>query len=296
MEAAGWRAIFYVNLFFVIPALLIGVKHLPRVKIDSIKREFDIYGAMMLPVLLVAMTWILISFSKGANAWVIGIGVPLVVVGAVFFGRYERRHPDPIFQLDFFLQKSFSAAAAGIGFANMAMYSLLVSISLLLASRDDPSLRIGLILFVMSAGMTVSSYAGGRMIDSMGRRIPTTMGLTVLILGGLPIALAGQDVSLAALLTGLALVGVGLGMASPGLQTSAVEAVENHQAGSAAGLYSTSRYLGSITGSAIIAGILSAGDFEADGVGLVFLLSLVAAVIATVASLGLKGRTPESRD
>ena len=74
---------------------------------------------------------------------------------------------------------------------------------------------------------------------------------------------------------------------------TAVEAVESQDAGSAAGLYSTSRYLGSIIGSAIIAGILSAGDFEADGVGLVFLLSFVAAVIATVASLGLKGRTTD---
>jgi len=45
------------------------------------------------------------------------------------------------------------------------MYSLLVSSPLLLSSRDDSSLRIGLIIFAVSAGMTVSSYAGGRLID-----------------------------------------------------------------------------------------------------------------------------------
>jgi len=37
------------------------------------------------------------------------------------------------------------------------MYSLLVSIPLLLSSRDDSPLRIGLILFVMPAGMAVPS-------------------------------------------------------------------------------------------------------------------------------------------
>ena len=291
VEVAGWRAIFYVNLLFVVPALLIGIKYLPGAASAATKREFDIYGAILLPALLVASAWILISFSKGSSPWVVGLGVPLVVVGTVLFGWYERRQSDPIVQLNFFLQKAFSSAAAGIAFANLAMYSLLVSIPLLLSSRDDSSLRIGFILFAMSAGMTVSSYVGGRMIDRFGRRIPTTTGLIILIVGIIPIAFSGQDVSVQVLVAGLSLVGLGLGLASPGLQISAVEAVSENQSGSAAGLYSTSRYLGSITGSAIIAGILGASDVDVDGLGLVFVLCLGAAVVAAVTSLGLKGRS-----
>ena len=91
-------------------------------------------------------------------------------------------------------------------------------------------------------------------------------------------------------------MGIGLGLASPGLQTSGVGAVESDQAGSAAGLYSTSRYLGSIIGSAVIAGILGASDMDVDGLGLVFLLSFIAAVVAAVVSLGLRGRTVETPD
>jgi hypothetical protein len=52
--------------------------------------------------------------------------------------------------------------------------------------------------------------------------------------------------------------------------------------------------LGSITGSAIIAGILGASDMDVDGLSLVFLLSFVAAVVAAVVSLGLRGRAPVS--
>ena len=101
--------------------------------------------------------------------------------------------------------------------SRLSMYSLLVTIPLLLSSRDDSSPRIGLILFAMSAGMTVSSCAGGRLIDRVGRRIPTTWGLVILAVGVLPISFAGQDVSIPALLGGLSLVGIGLGLASPGL-------------------------------------------------------------------------------
>ena len=132
------------------------------------------------------------------------------------------------------------------------------------------------------------------MIDRFARRLPKTLGLVTLAVGVLPIALAGQDVSIPTLLAGLALVGLGIGLATPGLQRSGVEAVESDQAGSAAGLCSTSRYLGSIIGSAIIAGILGASDVDVDGLSLVFLLSFVAAVVSAVVSLGLRGRAAVS--
>jgi len=61
-------------------------------------------------------------------------------------------------------------------------------------------------------------------------------------------------------------------------------------------LYFTIRYLGSIIGSAVIAGILGASDMDVDGLGLVFLLSFISAVVAAVVSLGLRGRTAETPD
>ena len=91
-----------------------------------------------------------------------------------------------------------------------------------------------------------------------------------------PIAFAGQDVSIATLLAGLALVGLGLGLATPGLQTSAVEAVDSHETGSAAGRYSTNRYLGSIIGLAIA---IPLALFQPDGGVTTLVLTLVVFVV-----------------
>ncbi|HAA95393.1 MAG TPA: hypothetical protein DHW65_10045 [Dehalococcoidia bacterium] len=289
VELGGWRSIFYVNLLMVAPALLIGLKALPAMKAPTSRPRFDMQGAVVLPILLVAAAWILISFSKGPDVLVLAVGIPLITVVAVAFGWYERRSPDPIVQFGFFKNRAFSAAAAGICFANLAMYSLLISIPLLLSARDHSTLRSGLILTVMSAGMVISSIPGGRTIDRFGRRIPTTLCLVILAAGILRIAFGGTDVSMTQMLIGLSLVGLGLGLSTPGLQTSAVE---ERDSGSAAGLCSTSRYLGSITGSAIIAGILGADKADVDGLALVFVLSLSGALIAVVASLGLRSGRP----
>ena len=71
-----------------------------------------------------------------------------------------------------------------------------------------------------------------------------------------------------------------------GLQTSAIESLKPEEAGIAAGVFSTSRYLGSIIGSSILAGILSSsGNFS-----LIFLMVGGTAFLSVVVSLGLRDR------
>jgi DHA2 family methylenomycin A resistance protein-like MFS transporter len=62
-----------------------------------------------------------------------------------------------------------------------------------------------------------------------------------------------------------------------------VEAAGLAAAGVGAGFFSTSRYLGSIAGSALLAGLLGAGGFAA-----VFLLIVAAALLSALAGLGLR--------
>ncbi len=100
----------------------------------------------------------------------------------------------------------------------------------------------------------------------------------------MPLAVGGGVVGLPTLLIGLGLIGIGLGLASAGMQTAAVEAVGPGEAGVAAGLFSTSRYLGSIVGTSVLGGLLGAGsDFRA-----VFFLVALAGIGAALSSLGLR--------
>ena len=109
-------------------------------------------------------------------------------------------------------------------------------------------------------------------------------------LGVLPIALIGTGIALSPLVGSLVLVGTGLGLSMPGLQTTAVESVSNKEAGVAAGVYSTSRYLGSILGATILVGLLGVDRSDTNGLAVVFVIVFAAAVLATLVSLGLRAR------
>jgi MFS family permease len=245
-------------------------------------------------MVLMVTAGLLMLTMRGTASWVlVGGGLLVIMLVAVFF-QWEFKHPDPVLQPRLFRRRAFAAANAGIALGNLAMYTVLLSVPLLLASRREPStLQAGFILTAMTAAMIVVYPLGGRLADTFGRRLPTIVGLAVLTLGAVPLAVAGAEIMLPPLVVGLAFIGVGIGIATPGLQSTAVESVSIEEAGVASGIYSTSRYLGSIVGSAILAGLLGADRSDADGLGRVFVIVLTAAALATVVGIGLQAR-PEA--
>ena len=89
---------------------------------------------------------------------------------------------------------------------------------------------------------------------------------------------------------GLALVGVGLALSGASIQVTAVESISADHAGSASGTLSTSRYLGSITGGPVLAGLLGADRSDIAGLDTVFYVVLAAAVATTLNSFAMRAR------
>ncbi|MBT4515971.1 MAG: MFS transporter [Chloroflexi bacterium] len=295
-ELAGWRAIFYANVPVVAAAMILGWRVLPRTGVLSEARSsgrFDFGGALLLPIVLSGMAGVLMAIARGAPWLIVGVATAAVVGGAVLLALIETRVSSPVLQPRLFRIRAFTAAAGGVAFSNMSMYVVLLGVPLMLTARGGYSnLEIGLVLTALSIASFVVSPVAGRFADRLGRRTPTVFGLTITTVAAVPLAIEGSDISVQLLVGALILFGIGFGVANPGMQTGALEAAPLDRAAAASGVYSTSRYFGSIVGSAILAGLIGTDRADASGIDGVFIMVLVASGIALVSVMGLASRRP----
>ena len=296
ITVADWRAIFFVNIPLVLLALLLAWRSLPLDSRRGNWREFDYAGAILLPASLVTIAGFFLLLARGGQpVQYVPVGIVAIALSAVLL-KLELAHPDPVIQPRFFKIRGFAAPSLGVGTSNLAMYSLLLVVPLLLTARGDfNALEIGLILTSLTVGMALLSPIGGRMADRFGRRKPAVVGLTITMVATLVPAISGSGIGVVPLILGLGVVGIGLGLSNAGMRTSALESVPARDAGSGAGAYSTSRYFGSIVGSALLAGLIGLDRSNTDGIDLVFILVAAASFAAVAAVLFMEAR-PESHD
>lgn len=286
-----WRAIFAINVPVVLVALALAWKSLPRDSRAGIWEGFDYRGALLLPATLVSVAFFFLSLSRGGAIAVTTVaGLAAVALGAALF-RLELAHSDPVLQPRLFKIRGFAAPSAGVATSNLAMYSLLLVVPLLLTTRGTHNeLTIGLILSSLSVGMALMTPVGGRLADRFGRRGPALAGLSLAATATLLPAVTGSGIGVYPLVMALGFFGLGIGISSAGMRTSAVESINLRNAGAAAGVYSTSRYFGSIVGSTVLAGLIGVDRSDTNGVSQVFIVVAVMAAAAAVAALFMVAR------
>ena len=221
------------------------------------------------------------------------VNVPLGAIALLLLARTPRVEVPPgertaTTRFGVLRNRGFLAACLTQTTSNFALYTVLLVLPTLLGAQGWTAAAIGLATSGLTAGLLVLGPLGGTLGDRRGRLVPILGGLGVVVLGAG--VLAAGPTSAAALVAGPLVMGAGLGLAGASLQAAAMDAVTQAVAGSAAGLYSASRYVGSITGSLAISATGATGAGSARPV-------LVAVVVASVLAVAAGTRAaPEAVD
>jgi MFS family permease len=224
------------------------------------------------------------------------VNVPLGVVAGVVVlrARPAAGTPEPVTNLHVRLGNAvgtllrlpaFRAACMTMFLQNFVVYGLLLLVPLLAERRLNLTPGgAGLMLAALTAPMLVSGPLGGALSDRSGRRLPVLLGGAMVAagVGGLLAALPAPPIGVAVAL--LLPIGAGVGLAAASLQTAAVESAPPGMSALASGLYTTSRYLGGIPASGLVAAV--AGS---DALGLALALLTAAAAVGLVTCLRLPG-------
>ncbi len=285
VSAFGWRSVFVVNLpVLVCSALLVGSGYRHRAATTT-SHPFDVRGASLLTVALVA----LVSGVEARGSFVV-LSLAVGVLLLVLFAWWERRSPDPVVAFSLFRSAQFSAGTALIALLNLVMYALLFEIPLLTAQLFGlNSAATGQLLVFMMLAMVATSLVAGRLVDVYGSRLVALAG-TLACIGGVMLALVSEPHGAADLRLPLAVFGAGLGLANPAAQNASLGAVDRARSGMAAGVSSSTRYLGGIAGVAVLARTLDLGGshnqvLSSHRVMLVIFLAVLFCCLVCVAAL-----------
>src|SRR5215218_4057959 len=272
----------------IAPVLILGLR-LPAVSSATSTGRFDLRGAALLICGLVSLVLALTVWRLPGVPLVLAPVLGLLAVGtSLALVLHTGRSPKPVLNLALFRARGFTPAVTTVLLSNLTMYTLLLSLPVFLigwGNWDDE--HVGLLLAGLSLPMVFFLPLGGRLSDRSGRRLLAFLGTVLIALGTLPFLAIAPFWSWSVYLAPLVLLGIGSGLSMASMQATAIETVSLGQAGQAAGLFSTMRYLGSILGSSIMAVVLNGSTPPVDNFRLLYAALFLSACGAIITAWGL---------
>ena len=291
----SWRAIFFVN----VPVGAVALLMLARTP-ASLERPapLDWLGQLTAVLAMGGLTFGAIE----AGAW--GLGSPLVIgsfvlaaLGALAFAIAQSRVRHPMVPLPLLGIRTVRTSGA-IGFAFMVgYYGLPFIISLYLQQvRGLSALMTGVLFLPMFLTGFILTPFSARLAERYGARLVISIGLLSMAIG---LAVMGAVVSASAsvfLLSGLmVLVGLGGPLVMPMTTALLLGHVPPAQAGTASGVFNTSRQVGGALAVAVFGALLAHRATFIHGERLALFIAAAVVLFATAASLSLPGLTASGR-
>lgn len=289
----GWRAVFLINVPFVLTAIALGLALVPRGRPERAKAPLDWAGAVLITT---AIALLLTSLSViGRFGWSSPQGLGALAGAAVAFTAFvlvERRAADPLVPLGLLMQRSMICGCLGGLFVIASVGGLFVLSNLYMQNELHFSpLRSG----IGMTGYAIAAMSAGFVAPVLLGRLPLrgmmALGFSLLTAGLVILTLARPEAGyFRGLAPGLALCGLGVATSWTAIMAQATTPVPPALQGVASGILFTFQQTGSPLGAAaalvIIAtsgGLGGAEGFHALHAG--YVGALVFAVIGLTLSL-----------
>lgn len=258
IDTLGWEWIFFVNVPVGLVGLVLALRLVPD--LQTHRHRFDLLGVALSAVGLFCAVF---GIQEGQNYdWgtitgfvsvplLIGTGVVLLIV---FVGWQAVNRGEPLVPLSLFRDRNFSLANIGITAMGFTVVAMIFPVMIWAQSVRGLSPTMAALLLAPSSVMSFAlAPLAGRLTDRVHTRILVGSGTFLLALGLLLMIRAmSPDGPLWHVLVAQFVLGVANPFIWGPLSTAATRNLPQHRAGAGAGVYNTTRQIGSVMGSAAI--------------------------------------------
>lgn len=252
----GWRSIFLANVPLGLVMTAFTIWRLKGEWADSAGERFDLPGALLYGISMVAAIIGLTSLPHASGALLATGGV----AGLAGFLLLQLRRAHPLLDVRLLITNrvfTFSSLAALLNYSATFGVTFLISLYLQLGQGLDPQ-SAGTILIAQPVVMALLSPLAGKLSDRVEPRIVASVGMGVTVVGLLLLSFLGQATSLVFVVISLAVLGVGFALFSSPNTNAVMSAVDRKQYGIAAALLGSMRLNGQILSMVLVALILEA--------------------------------------
>ena len=260
VDSAGWRGVFWINIPVGVAAIALTARYVPESR-AAVKRKLDPFGQVLVIVALVTLSYGIIEGPDlGWAAAPIVASFVLAVASTAVLLVWSSRAAQPLIDLRFFRSLPFSGAAvtAITGMCGFSGFLFLITLYLQ-EVRGYSALTAGLFLVPMALVMASSAPLCGRVIAAHGTRTPLLVAGVGITAGGVLLTFLTAASPAWYVLLACVVLGAGMGWVNAPVTNNAVAGMPRARAGTASGIASTSRQVGSSLGVAVTGSVLAAG-------------------------------------
>ncbi|HHQ0309284.1 TPA: MFS transporter [Listeria innocua] len=259
----GWRAVFFVNVPFVLVTLVLAMLYLPKRTVSTKKISFDLPGVGLLTIALLLLLFPLIS--NGANDFkpidylLMALSIPLFIILYKWSVYQEKKGNQPLIAPNLLKNNQFVSGML----LSLVYFAAFTSIFFVLSLTwqtgfNRSAILSGLAISPFALGSVLAASNSYRFIPLLGRKL-LMLGVTLVIvgLGTVSIVFHLNDGAFSAWLLFLPLfiAGLGSGLTIAPLNSFTLSTVTGLDRGGASGMFNTAQRIGSSFGIAVVGSV-----------------------------------------
>ena len=254
-----WRLIFYVNLPVGVIALVAAYRYLRETPFTHRLRLDWIGFVLGTPAVVALMYGVDRSTELG---WTSPLVLSLLIIAAALFAVFvwrQRTAEEPLLHLELFRDSTFTWSVV-LGFVLVtSLFGVMLLLPLYLQQvHGYDALHTGLFLMPQAATAAIFMPIGGMLSDRIGPRPVVSVGLVLLIIGGVLLAQIHVDSPIILVVGALALRGMAMGFAMMPGMSAGLARIPPQLTSRASSITNTAQRVGSSIGIAILVTVLSA--------------------------------------